>query len=180
MAKLYHARAAHCGRKRLYRFQRAIGLLKHWLLPNHIECEACDIAKAKQAPHHGMLTPAQYPNEIIHVDLMNMKIADIHGNLHSMTIVDGKSRKKTVYPMRAKSDSTKALQKYIGFIRVPPTDIRVDAGGKFCRESATGLIDICRSMCINSQSSHLMNITLMGLWRGRITHCFDKLMQCCF
>ena len=97
-----------------------------------------------------------------------------------MTIVDGKSRKKTVYPMRAKSDSTKALQKYIGFIRVPPTDIRVDAGGKFCGESATGLIDICRSMCINSQSSHLMNITLMGLWRGRITHCFDKLMQCCF
>jgi hypothetical protein len=113
MAKLYHARAAHCGRKRLYRFLRAIGLLKHWLLPNCIECEACDMAKAKQAPHHGTLVtvPAQYPIEIIHVDLMNMKIADIHGNLHSMTIVDGLSRKKTVYPMRAKSDSTKALQK---------------------------------------------------------------------
>jgi hypothetical protein len=148
MAKLYHARAAHCGRKRLYRFLRAMGLLKHWLLPNCIDCEACDIAKAKQAPHHGTLTPAQYPNEIIHVDLMNMKIADIHGNLHSMTIVDGKSRKKTVYPMRAKSDSTKALQKYFGYIRVPPTEIRVDAGGEFCGESATGLIDICRSMCI--------------------------------
>jgi hypothetical protein len=29
MAKLYHARAAHCGRKRLYRLLRAIGLLKH-------------------------------------------------------------------------------------------------------------------------------------------------------
>jgi hypothetical protein len=59
------------------------------------------MAKAKQAPHHGTLVtvPAQYPNEIIHVDLMNMKIADIHGNLHSMTIVDGLSRKKTVYPM---------------------------------------------------------------------------------
>jgi hypothetical protein len=124
MAKLYHAKAAHCGRKRLYRFLRAIGLLKHWLLPNHIECGACDIAKAKQAPHCGTLVPAQYPNEIIHVDLMNMKIADIHGNLHSMTIVDGKSRKKTVYPMRAKSDSTKALQKYFAFIRVPPTEIR--------------------------------------------------------
>jgi hypothetical protein len=148
MAKLYHAKAAHCGRKRLYRFLRAIGLLKHWLLPNCIECDACDIAKAKQAPHSGTLEPAQYPNEIIHVDLMNMKVADIHGNLHSMTIVDGKSRKKTVYPMRAKSDSTKALQKYFGFIRVPPTEIRVDAGGEFCGESATGLIDICRSMCI--------------------------------
>jgi len=148
MAKLYHAKAAHCGRKRLYRFLRAIGLLKYWLLPNHIECDACDIAKAKQAPHCGTLVPAQYPNEIIHVDLMNMKIADVHGNLHSMTIVDGKSRKKTVYPMRAKSDSTKALQKYFGFIRVPPTEIRVDAGGEFCGESATGLIDICRTMCI--------------------------------
>jgi hypothetical protein len=148
MAKLYHARAAHCGRKRLYRFLRAIGLLKHWLLPNCIDCEACDIAKAKQAPHHGTLVPAQYPNEIIHVDLMNMKVADIHGNLHSLTIVDGLSRKKTVYPMRAKSDSTKALQKYFGFIRVPPTEIRVDAGGEFSGESATGLIDICRSMCI--------------------------------
>ena len=60
-----------------------------------------------------------------------------------MTIVDsdGKSRKKTVtvHPMRAKSDSTKALQKYFGFIRVPPTEIRVDAGGEFSGESATGL-----------------------------------------
>ena len=102
---------------RPHRFLRAIGLLGHWLLPNHIECAACDIAKAKQAPHCGTLEPAQYPNEIIHVDLMNMKIADIHGNLHSMTIVDGKSRRKTVYPMRTKSDSTKALQKYFGFIR---------------------------------------------------------------
>jgi hypothetical protein len=55
MAKLYHARAAHCGRKRLYRFLRAIGVLKHWLLPNNIDCDACDIAKAKQAPHHGTL-----------------------------------------------------------------------------------------------------------------------------
>ena len=77
---------------------------------------------------------------------MNMKVADVHGNLHSMTIVDGKSRRKTVYPMRAKSDSTKALQKYFGYIRVPPTEIRVDAGGEFSGESATGLIDICRTL----------------------------------
>jgi hypothetical protein len=78
--------------------------------------------------HSGTLEPAQpeYPNEIIHVDLM--KIADIHGNLHSMTIVDGKSRKKTVCPMRASQVGLdRGIAEVLRFIRVPPTEIRVDA-----------------------------------------------------
>ena len=145
LCKLYHARCGHVGRKRLYLLLRSIGLLRNWLLPNEIPCEACDIAKAKQAPHRGTLKPANYPNEIIHVDLMNIKVPDIHGNLHSLTIVDGKSRLKTVYPIRVKSDATKGLQKYFAYIRVKPAEIRVDAGGEFTGESATGLIDICRT-----------------------------------
>ncbi|MFN9904697.1 MAG: hypothetical protein ACK56F_01060, partial [bacterium] len=73
---------------------------------------------------------------------------DVHGNMHVLTIVDGKSRLKTVYPMVHKSDAPKAFQKYFAYIRVKPTEIRVDAGGEFQGESATGLIDLCQANCI--------------------------------
>jgi hypothetical protein len=147
-ALLHHARFGHPSRKRLHRVLKSLGILKYWVLPSEIPCNSCDVAKARQQPHQGTLKPAQYPNEIIHADLMNMNVPDVHGNMHSLTIVDGKSRLKTVYPMVHKSDAPKAFQKYFAYIRVKPTEIRVDAGGEFQGESATGLIDLCQANCI--------------------------------
>ena len=147
-ALLQHARFGHPSRKRLHRVLKSLGILKYWVLPSEIPCNSCDVAKARQQPHQGTLKPAQYPNEIIHADLMNMNVPDVHGNMHSLTIVDGKSRLKTVYPMVHKSDAPKAFQKYFAYIRVKPTEIRVDAGGEFQGESATGLIDLCQANCI--------------------------------
>jgi hypothetical protein len=123
-ALLQHARFGHPSRKRLHRVLKSLGILKYWVLPSELPCNSCDVAKARQQPHQGTLKPAQYPNEIIHADLMNMNVPDVHGNLHSLTIVDGKSRLKTVYPMVHKSDAPKAFQKYFAYIRVKPTEIR--------------------------------------------------------
>ena len=99
VAQIQHAHFGHPNRKRLYRVLRSLGILKYWVLPSEIPCNSSDVAKAKQQPHCGTLKPAQYPNEITHADVMNMSVPDVHGNLHSLTIVDGKSRLKTVYPM---------------------------------------------------------------------------------
>ena len=148
MVKLWHCRFGHCGRSRLYRALRDLAFLKHYVLPSKISCQACDTSKAKRKSHSGHLEPAQYPNQIWHMDLINFLTPDIHGNLHALVMVDGKSRLKDVYPIKLKNDAMRAIQEHLAFIRIRPESFRVDEGGEFKGESATGLIDLCTSLGI--------------------------------
>jgi hypothetical protein len=64
-------------------------------------------------------------------------------------MVDGKSRLKDAYPIKLKNDAMRAIQEHLTFIRIRPMirpeSFRVDEGGEFKGESATGLIDLCTS-----------------------------------
>jgi len=82
------------------------------------------------------------------MDLISFLTPDIHGNLHALVMVDGKSRLKDVYPIKLKNDAMRAIQEHLAFIRIRPESFRVDGGGEFKGESATGLIDLCTSLGI--------------------------------
>jgi len=129
LVKLWHSRFGHCGRSRLYRALRDLAFLKHYVLPSKISCQACDTSKAKRKSHSGHLEPAQYPNQIWHMDLINFLTPDIHGNLHALVMVDGKSRLKDVYPIKLKNDAMRAIQEHLAFIRIRPESFRVGRRG---------------------------------------------------
>ena len=143
--QLWHSRLGHCGRDRLCRALRDYALTKSYFIPRNFQCRACDVSKATRKSHCGNLQPAEYPNQMYYCDLINFLVPDIHGNRHALIMVDGKSRWKSAYPIKAKSEATRAIQEHIALVRVPPECLRVDAGGEFKGEAATGLVHLCRT-----------------------------------
>ena len=104
MGALLHARLGHTGNKNLRATLEELGgtykglihMLQH-------PCRACDAGKMTRRPSKGHLPRGRFYGDVLHADIQEYELADMHGNWYNLMLVEDVSRGKWSVPLKLKS-----------------------------------------------------------------------------
>ena len=108
-------------------YKSLVSMLKH-------PCRACDAGKMTRRPSRGHLPRGRFYGDVLHADIQEYEVEDMHGHWYNLMLVEDVSRGKWSMPLKLKSDAGAAIQRFCHQEFVPLI-LRTDGGGEFSKKS---------------------------------------------
>jgi hypothetical protein len=101
-------------------------------------CEPCVRGKNTRDGRPTSLTPAPRTCYILHADLIVQPVSDMHGNTHTLCVIDGHTSMSVAIPIKLKSDAKYLIPDIIAMYERQSgqtvLNFRTDRGGEFMNE----------------------------------------------
>ena len=79
---------------------------------NFAPCRSCLASKMAHRPSSGHLPRGRFYGDVLHADIQEYEVIDIHGHKYNMMLVEDLTRGKWAYPLKRKSDAGAALERF--------------------------------------------------------------------
>eukprot|EP00892_Ulva_mutabilis_P003552 jgi/Ulvmu1/1569/UM110_0032.1 len=110
-AELWHRRYSHVGMQNLRRAEKVVtgmGEVK-WPADDAKACEICPLAKQPRAHYPRSDSEAEAPLQLVHTDMMEIRVPGLKGERYAVTLLDDYSRYAEVICVRTKDQVAEAL-----------------------------------------------------------------------
>ena len=173
MGEMLHARLNHAGESNLAATLRELGGVYEASVRTlgKTPCRSCAAGKMARNPSLGKLTRGRFYGDILHADIQEYEVPDIHGHRYSLMLVEDVTRGKWAYLLRLKSDAGAAIQRFCHQEFVPMT-LRTDGAGEFSKsarprvylfDGECQVLQVCATYGINKQETIADDHDQMGV-----------------
>jgi hypothetical protein len=110
----WHRRLGHPGLDALSNLSRSSFI--HYTSNKHEFCHACQLGKHIRLPFHSSSHRAEYPFNLIHLDLWTSPVVSVSGSKYYLVILDDFTHYLWTFPLKLKSDIFTTLSNFFAYV----------------------------------------------------------------